>query len=170
MEPLSTTKFSWDDPYGQKLIDVEVNTGTEICVQNIRLENGTDSNAELRSLGIKLSVMESGDMKIVRFRDERKTTLLGSHENLESARIDNTRLSTSQHEIQNKVVPLEIIVELGVVGVSLVDHRPRELLYLYLEKVFISYSTGYDAGTTSRYKFNHLNLTCCQAPITMFEI
>lgn len=152
LQPLSTTKFSWDDPYGQRLIDVGVNSGTEICLQNVRLENGTDSIAELRSLGFKLSVIESGDLKIVRFRDGRKNMLLGSHENLESARINSTRSSSSQHEIQNKVVPLELIVELGVVGVSLIDHRPRELLYLYLEKVFISYSTGYDAGTTSRFK------------------
>lgn len=47
--------------------------------------------------------------------------------------------------------PLELILELGVVGVSIMDHRPRELAYLYMEKFFISYSTGYDGGTTSRF-------------------
>ena len=52
--------------------------------------------------------------------------------------------------------PLEIILELGVVGVSVMDHRPRELAYLYMEKFFISYSTGYDGGTTSRFNITLL--------------
>lgn len=48
---------------------------------------------------------------------------------------------------------LELIVELGVVGISVVDHKPRELAYLYMERVSISYSTGYDGGTTSRFQY-----------------
>lgn len=52
--------------------------------------------------------------------------------------------------------PLELIVELGVVAVSIMDHRPRELAYLYMEKFFISYSTGYDGGTTSRFSITFL--------------
>lgn len=47
--------------------------------------------------------------------------------------------------------PLELILELGVFAVSIIDNRPRELAYLYMEKLFISYSTGYDGGTTSRF-------------------
>ncbi|KAG0474784.1 hypothetical protein HPP92_014470 [Vanilla planifolia] len=54
-------------------------------------------------------------------------------------------------EMQSGTFPLELIIELGIVG-FLIDHKPRELLYLYLEKVFASFSTGYDAGKTSRFK------------------
>ncbi|KAJ6828337.1 uncharacterized protein M6B38_362940 [Iris pallida] len=146
LEPLSTTKFSWDDPYGQKLIDVVFYIGNEVCVQNVSVETGTVST-ELEGYGIKLDVMEVGDIKIVRFTNARNMPL-GSHENIESA----SGSSALQNEVKSSISPLEIIVELGIVGVSLVDHRPRELLYLYLEKVFLSYSTGYDFGTTSRFK------------------
>nr|GEW79812.1 hypothetical protein [Tanacetum cinerariifolium] len=66
---------------------------------------------------------------------------------------ENWKIANMPNTEQKNSSPLELIVELGVVGVSLVDHRPKELCYLYLERVFISYSTGYDGGTTSRLEF-----------------
>ncbi|KAK1286591.1 hypothetical protein QJS10_CPB20g01337 [Acorus calamus] len=74
-------------------------------------------------------------------------------------------------EVQNDAVPLELIVELGVVGISVIDHRPKELLYLYLERVFISYSTGYDGRNTSRFKLilGHLQLDN-QLPLTLMPV
>ncbi|CAH1448993.1 unnamed protein product [Lactuca virosa] len=69
------------------------------------------------------------------------------------------------------LAPLEIIVELGVVGVSLVDHRSKELAYFYLERVFVSYSTGYDSGITSRFKLilGHMQLDS-QLPLTYMHV
>ncbi|CAI9287577.1 unnamed protein product [Lactuca saligna] len=71
----------------------------------------------------------------------------------------------------NEILFLTIIVELGVVGVSLVDHRPKELAYFYLERVYVSYSTGYDSGTTSRFKLilDHLKLDN-QLPLTYMHV
>lgn len=88
-----------------------------------------------------LHVFEIGNIKVVRFTDD-WTWKLSSHE--------DKRSLTAAGEPQIDVTPIEIIIELGVVGVSVVDHMPRELFYLYLDRFFISYSTGYDVGTTSR--------------------
>ncbi|WVZ11745.1 hypothetical protein V8G54_016275 [Vigna mungo] len=60
-------------------------------------------------------------------------------------------VSGAQDEMQSSVTPFELLIELGVVGISLVDHRPKELSYLYLERVSLTYSTGYDGGKTSRF-------------------
>ncbi|KAE8677392.1 hypothetical protein F3Y22_tig00111513pilonHSYRG00017 [Hibiscus syriacus] len=73
--------------------------------------------------------------------------------------------------IKVDVTPIEVIIELGVVGVSIVDHMPRELFYVYLDRAFISYSTGYDGGTTSRFKLilGHLQIDN-QLPLTLMPV
>lgn len=148
---LSTTKFSWDNPYGEKHLDICISADTPRYVQNINLEKLMDSMKELKANGLKLQFLEFGDTKIARFLDDNKTLSACSDEMREPSKTDRSSSSSLWNETGSSTAPLELIVELGIVGVSLIDHRPRELLYLYLEKLFFSYSTGYDAGTTSRY-------------------
>ena len=90
---------------------------------------------------MQLHVFEVDNIKVVRFTDD-WTWKLNSHEDRRSA--------TAARKPQIDVTPVEIIIEFGVVGVSVVDHMPKELFYMYLDRIFISYSTGYDGGTTSR--------------------
>lgn len=166
LKPLSTTKFSWDDPYGQRLLDIGFHNGIGTYIQNVNLEKTADICAYLRAQGIQIHVMELGDVKIVRFTDDRSSQL-GSHEEHDLSAVDDN-WGTLHPQTST---PLELIIELGVVGVSLIDHRPREFLYLYLEKVFVSYSTGYDAGTTSRFKLiiGQLQLDN-QLPLTLMPV
>ncbi|KAM7253783.1 hypothetical protein ACFE04_031465 [Oxalis oulophora] len=148
LESFSSTNFSWEDPYGQKLIDVMVdNDDSSLC--KIDLEKSGLSSEEERKLGLQVQIVEKGDIKIVRFTYH---TIIESSSHGEIRPVGNWGLSPVKKEIQNSTVPLEVIIELGIVGVSIVDHRPRELSYIYLEKVCLSYSTGYDGGTTSRFK------------------
>lgn len=143
LQPCSTTKFSWDNPYGTRLLDVSIEGGNEIFKLCINLEKPIESSTQLEAHGLQLHVADIGDTKVVKFMDDERTSQMGP--------IDNHVAVSMQNEMQQtNSAPLELILELGVVGVCLIDHRPRELLYLYLQKVFISYSTGYDAGTTSR--------------------
>lgn len=92
-------------------------------------------------LGTHFQVFEIGNIKVVRFTDD-WTWKSSSHE--------ATRSLATAEKPQVDVTPVEIIIELGVVGVSVVDKVPKELFYLYLDRVFISYSSGYDGGSTSR--------------------
>lgn len=149
--PLSTTNFSLEDPYGQRYIDAEICEGNKTTGCKFDLDmSGSHSGGE--GLGILLHVLDLGDIRVARFLDE--TTSLpgprdGSRSILHVGRLGNSHIESKMQESES---PLELIVEMQAVGVSVVDHRPKELSYLYLERVFISYSTGYDAGTTSRFK------------------
>ncbi|KAG9452487.1 hypothetical protein H6P81_005391 [Aristolochia fimbriata] len=168
--PLSTTNFSWEDPCGEKLIDVSIHRGTNIIVQKFSLEKTEEFSSNEGEHGIRLHVVELGEITVARFIDAHGSAELGSkRENVESS--GNSGTSAVQSKIQKNIAPLELMVELGVVGMSLVDHRPRELLYLYLERVFISYSTGYDNGATSRFKLilGHLQLDN-QLPLTLMPV
>ena len=146
LQPLSTTNFSWEDPYGQKFIDAKVFGNDSNGVWKLNLETNTLISAEEQELGLLCLVVEMGDVKFARFIDDR-TLGSSSHEEIKSPTLGNSHI---QSMMQNNAAPVELIIELGVVGVSVVDQRPKELSYLYLERVFVSYSTGYDGGTTSR--------------------
>lgn len=150
LEPHSTTNFSWEDPYGQKYIDAKIDCGSGIGVWKLDLETTGLHAAENGELGLQFHVLEMGDFKVAWFTDE-KTSASNSAEEIRCLPLDvNWEHSYMQTKIQKDALPIEVIVELGVIGVSVIDHRPKELSYFYLERVFISYSTGYDGGTTSR--------------------
>ncbi|XP_057978559.1 uncharacterized protein LOC131164992 isoform X2 [Malania oleifera] len=152
LEPLSTTNFSWEDPYGQKLIDTVVNTGSSIAVWQFDLEKAGVHSAEDGVLRIKFHVADMGDIKVARFTED-GTLGQDSHESIWFLTpAGKWEISHMQGNMQSNTLPVEIIIDLAIVGVSVIDHRPRELCYLYLERVFISYSTGYDSGTTDRFK------------------
>ncbi|XP_062205491.1 uncharacterized protein LOC133907454 isoform X2 [Phragmites australis] len=151
VKPLSTRKYSLDDPYGQKVIDVGIQKGEVTCVLCVDLENPVGSSTSFREHDIEFSVIETIDIKILKFTDyiRRQEEVYGLPG---SELIDHQASALKKNETEPGARPLELIVELGVVGISLIDHKPRELLYLHLQKVFISYMTGYDSGTTSRFK------------------
>lgn len=154
LEPRASTQFSWVNPYGQKSIDTEVHSDTQVSLCELNMENSGECKKCGEGAGVLFHFVEMGNIKVARFVDDESRSdglgrSLAAFENWKIANMPNTEKENSS--------PLELIVELGVVGVSLVDHRPKELCYLYLERVFISYSTGYDSGTTSRLEFYPMN-------------
>lgn len=146
LEPLSTSTFAWEDPYGQKLLDAKIDGHGSAGVWRLDLERTGLYSAVEVELGLQFHVLEIGDIKVARFTEDRASS---SHE-IRSLTPGNWGNSQMQRETQSTSTPMELIIELGVVGVSVVDHRPKELSYLYMERVFVSYLTGYDGGTTSR--------------------
>lgn len=150
IEPLSTTNFSWEDPYGQKFIDVMVDSVYGSGVWKLDLEKTGLHSAENEELGLKFHVVEMGVIKVAWFTDDRTSRSNQDEEIRCMPLAGNWGHSHVQSKMQNNASPLELIIELGVIGISVVDHRPKEVSYLYFERVFVSYSTGYDGGTTSR--------------------
>ncbi|CAN4127752.1 unnamed protein product [Withania somnifera] len=168
--PLSTTNFSWENPYGQKLIDAEIYSGNSSKVWKIDLEkSGFCSGCD--GLGLLFHVIDMAHVRIARFIDEGASLLSSNEGSMSLAEVGNLGSSHIQKQMQENASPLEITVELGAIGVSFVDHRPREVSYLYLDRVFISYSTGHVGGTTSKFKLilGYLQLDN-QLPLTLMPV
>ena len=149
LEPLTTVNFAWEDPYGQKFLDAKVENDHRSGVFRLDMENGVVDSELCRDLEVNFHVKEIGDIKIARFTDDDSTSQ-SPHEIISLTSVGNNRYSARQTPSEQKTTTLEFIIEMGLVGISLVDHVPKELSYFYLEKVFVSYSTGYDKGRTSR--------------------
>jgi vacuolar protein sorting-associated protein 13A/C len=151
LEPLTTENFAWEDPYGQKFLDAKVESDHRSGVFKVDMEKGAVDSELCRELEVNFDVQEIGDIKIARFTDDDSTSQ-SSNEIISLTSIGNHGYSTPQTPTEHKTTTLEVIIEMGLVGISLVDHMPKELSYFYLERVFVSYSTGYDEGRTSRFK------------------
>ncbi|OVA12725.1 Pleckstrin homology domain [Macleaya cordata] len=171
LNSLSTTNFCWEDPYGERLIDAEIHSGSSVFVQKFSLERAGECSSDERTPEVQFHVVDMGDIMIARFTDHRTSESISHEESTVLASSGNWGTSDMQHMVQNTAAPIEVMIELGVVGVSMIDHRPRELSYLYLERVFISYSTGYDGGNTSRFKLilGHLQIDN-QLPLTLMPV
>lgn len=150
LPPLSTTNFCWEDPYSLHFLDTKINGDNRIGVWKL------DDSAGLCSLQdgeteLCCHVAKEGDIKVVTLRDAQHLES-ASHDEIGYITAARNWRSQMQGPVQDSEAgaPTELIVELGVVGVSIIDHRPKELAYMYLERVFISYSTGYDGGATNR--------------------
>ncbi|GJX33564.1 pleckstrin domain superfamily protein [Tanacetum coccineum] len=171
LEPHASTKFSWVDPYGQKSIDTEVHSDSQVSLCELKMDNSGECQKCGEGTGVVFHVVEMGNIKVARFVDDQTTESLSDGLGRSLVSFENWKIANMPNTEQKNSSPLELIVELGVVGVSLVDHRPKELCYLYLERVFISYSTGYDGGTTSRFKLilGHLQLDN-QLPLTLMPV
>ncbi|XP_031125724.1 uncharacterized protein LOC116028070 isoform X1 [Ipomoea triloba] len=149
--PLSTTNFSWEDPYGQKLLDAEIHSENRGTVWKFDLNNsGFCSKCD--GLGLLFHVVDLDNIRVARFLDENMPILPPNEGSTSLTEAGNSGSSRIQSQMQESGSPVELTIELGAVGVSVVNHRPKELSYLYFERVSISYSTGYDGGTTSRFK------------------
>lgn len=147
MQPLSTTNFSWEDPYGDKFLDAKLSADDSTAIWKLDLARTGLCSSEF---GLQFHVIDGGDIIIAKFKDNRMLNSSSSEEIRGPMPGGRWRVSGVQGEMQNSATPFELLIELGVVGISMVDHRPKELSYLYLERVFLSYSTGYDGGRTSR--------------------
>ncbi|ESW28603.1 hypothetical protein PHAVU_002G003000 [Phaseolus vulgaris] len=168
LQPLSATNFSWEDPYGNKFLDAKLRDGDSNAIWKLDLERSGLSSVEF---GLQFHVIDRGDIIIVKFTNDRMASS-SSHEEIRGPVTSGKGgVSGAQDEMQSSVTPFELLIELGVVGISLVDHRPKELSYLYLERVSLTYSTGYDGGKTSRFKliFGYLQLDN-QLPLTLMPV
>lgn len=151
LPPLSTTNFCWEDHNSQHLLDTKINTDSSIGVWKLDKSTGFCS-LEDGETELCCHVAKEGDIKVVRFRASRylESDFLEEMGYISAAR--NWRSQLQRPVQDSEAAPTELIVELGVVGISIIDHRPKELAYMYLERVVISYSTGLDGGTTNRFE------------------
>ncbi|KNA21084.1 hypothetical protein SOVF_046540 [Spinacia oleracea] len=167
LTPWSTTDFSWDDPYGQKSFDVSVYSDSGVSTSTLNLE--TAATCSLEGAGVQFQLTDTGKFTVARFTEEQASRL--STEGNDQIMIENGESLQMQRIVRNTVPPFELTVELGVLGLSVMDHRPRELSYLYLERVYVAYSTGCDGGTSNKFKLilGHLQLDN-QLPLTAMPV
>lgn len=93
-------------------------------------------------------MLDGPEAKIVRFFDPEVETQHkedGGGDEIEQLTPSQGAMQSMQDDQERRPeVPsqMEIIVGVGKLGLSIVDHQPRELVFLVMEKVDVVYATG----------------------------
>ncbi|CAM6084054.1 unnamed protein product [Calypogeia fissa] len=159
LKPHSTKTFAWDDPEGQQLLEV-VPANTD-CTEFFRYEiNNTGDHPEL-SFGsdlahqVSVRVIELLEVKTVRFYCKIvELEAISEDEEIEASspgRGDESGHELARVDDKQGSAQVEVVVNIGKLGVSIIDQHPREILYLSLDNVITSYQIGF-GERTSRFK------------------
>jgi vacuolar protein sorting-associated protein 13A/C len=163
LRPHSTTSFAWEHPQGLQLLEV-VADGMEASDALKYDINKTGNQPVLTFDGVTSSsvcvrVLELGEIKAVRFFDQELEVVDAgsSSNNKEGKEIILAREGSAEAVQEDEVkrdVPsqLEIVFGIEKFGLSVIDHKPQEILFLSLQKVGITYSAGLGQENISRLK------------------
>ncbi|KAI5072395.1 hypothetical protein GOP47_0012501 [Adiantum capillus-veneris] len=152
LQPCSASLYVWENLEGEELLEVLVaQDGVSDCETYDINKPGKYYHQQMSCLkNYFCEILEVGSVKVVKFCEfsenshEKEPSTSGTAEPSQPLTVDvNPSSSSSRMEVQ---------LELGQLGISLIDLKLRELLYLYMEKVSFVYATGY-AGNLRRLKF-----------------
>lgn len=173
LQPGSADLYAWENPCGEQLLEV-LTVGDHISTSekfDITRTGDHYPSEEDMSVSFYCQVLEIGDVKVVRFSQIGKRRSQTTHCEGQGA---STRSASSSKslpvEADGSSSQLEIQLELGQVGFSMIDLKPRELLYLYMEKLSFFYALGY-VGKIRRIELllDYLQLDN-QLPLTVLPV
>ncbi|KAG9136747.1 hypothetical protein Leryth_004514 [Lithospermum erythrorhizon] len=169
LPPNAAVSFSWEDLGRERMLELLIDGMDPMSAQKYNidepsnhqqlLENGTDSRA------LCVGVIKEEKMHVVKIRDwSAKRISRGIlHSSLSQVTATNT---SAQQAVSSTECEFHVIVEVGELGLSIVDHTPEEILYFSIQNLLLSYSTGLGSGV-SRIKIRMLGIQVDnQLPLT----
>ncbi|XP_047337153.1 uncharacterized protein LOC124940662 [Impatiens glandulifera] len=172
LPPNAAASFLWEDLGRPKLLELLVDGYDPQKSEKYNIDEIADhqmtcvSNGSSRALWV--TILKQEKTNIIRISDmipENETDPNVSSPLLQLAGND------FPHEQSNtSTCEFHVVVELAELGLSIVDHTPEEILYLSMQNLLLSYSTGLDSGIT-RFKLRMRGLQVDnQLPLTPMAV
>lgn len=135
--PNSSTSFCWEDLGRQRLLEflpdgIERSKSEKYNIDDV-MDHQPNQLASGPMKNICVSVVKEGKMKICRISDWIPEI---QHFSSHISKCSNSSLDSELH----------VIFELADLGLSIIDHIPEEILYLSVQNLLLSYSTGLASG------------------------
>ena len=152
--PNSSESFMWEDTGRSRLLEVLVHGAELSNSQKFNIDEISDHQpihvASGLSRALCVSIVKEEKINVVKISDwmpESEPIRTLSKTDI-SPLSQLTSAGTEQNQQQSLSTDSEfhLIVELAEFGVSIVDHTPEEILYLSIQNLFLSYSTGLGSG------------------------
>lgn len=153
LPPNSAASFFWEDLGRQHLLQVLVDGADPINSQEYNIDELKDHQPIETSIGparaLRLMIIKEGKLQITRISDlmpENDAPII-THE-----RVPLPVFEPSENDYKQSSSRLNdefhIIFELAEFGLSITDHMPEEILYLSIQSLIFSYSSGLDSGVS----------------------
>ncbi|XP_076932508.1 uncharacterized protein LOC143598077 [Bidens hawaiensis] len=148
--PCSSAPFSWEDLGRQRILEILVDgAGTKDSAkynideirdyQPVHMDGGPTK-------AVRVTIVKEEKMNVVMLRD----LMPEDHDTTTNAKRNISASSSSQRNDSQPSVSsdceLHVTLELTELGLSIIDHTPEEILYLSVQNLLLSHSTGLGSG------------------------
>lgn len=151
LHPCTSASFSWEDIGRQRMLEVMVDGSDTKESAKYNIDEVRDYQPAQVDGGptkaVRVTILKEEKMNVVMLRDwmpdnsssntSRATTTLSSRNN----NINNVQPSVSTSDGE-----FHLTLELTELGVSIIDHTPEEILYMSVQNLLLSHSTGLGSG------------------------
>lgn len=151
--PNAAAAFSWEDLGRQRLLEILVDGTNSTISQKYNIDEIFDHEPIHVSGGnttaLRVTVLKEEKVNVVKISDwmpENETSsALGRSISSSVLNISGNTLRTQQSN-KNSECEFHVVVEVSEFGLSIIDHTPEEILYLTMQNLMLSYSTGLGSG------------------------
>ncbi|XP_052204938.1 uncharacterized protein LOC127809843 isoform X2 [Diospyros lotus] len=153
--PNSAASFLWEDLGRQRLLELLVDGSDPLKSEKYNVDEISDHQPINVGTGpckaICVTVLKEDKTNVVKITD-----LMPENEGISIQKLPSSLSqfvgNDFQHQQSNTSnCEFHIIIELAELGLSVIDHTPEEILYMSVQNLLLSYSTGLDSGI-SRFK------------------
>ncbi|PKU71895.1 hypothetical protein MA16_Dca021733 [Dendrobium catenatum] len=149
--PNSAAPFFWEDLGRRHLLEILVDGADPIYSQQFNIDEVKDHQTIVTSIeptrALRLMIFKEGKLQITRISDwmpENDVPII-THENvlLPVFEPSENDYKQSSSELDSE---FHITCELAEFGLSIIDHMPEEILYVSVQNLIFSYSSGLGSG------------------------
>ncbi|KAJ8532740.1 hypothetical protein K7X08_015629 [Anisodus acutangulus] len=153
LPPNASASFSWEDLGRRRLLEVMIDGSDPAASLTYNIDEIFDHQPIHVSGGPKKAlhviIQKEEKVNVVKISDwmpENATyTILNRNPSLLPS---SGTSSVSQQTLSNSESEFHVIVEVAELGLSVIDHTPEEILYLSVQSLVLSYSTGLGSGVS----------------------
>lgn len=155
LSPNSSASFFWEDLGRRRLLEVLVDGTDPLRSEIYNIDEIMDHQPLQTSSGptraLRLTVLKEGKVHVMQISDWMPENDVSA---VVHGRVPLPMFQPSDNDYnQSSAMDSEfhVTLELAELGLSIIDHMPEEILYLSVQNLVLSYSSGLDAGI-SRFK------------------
>lgn len=155
--PNSSTSFLWEDLGRPRQLELLVDGDDRSKSLKYIIDEISDHYPifvnEDPTRALRINIMREDKVYVIKISDwileNESQAALSKSSSLSSSQMLK-KYTNLQQSRPTSNCEFHVIFEISELGISIIDHTPEELLYLSLQSLLLSYSTGLDSGI-SRY-------------------
>lgn len=150
--PNASASFSWEDLGRQRLLELLIDGSEPASSRTYNIDEISD-HQPVHATGrpekaLRVTVLKEEKMNVVRISDWMPVNDTPTNLTRTPSLSQVSGNSPSQQSIYTSDSEFHVIVEVAELGLSIIDHTPEEILYLSVQSLLLSYSTGLGSGVS----------------------
>ncbi|KAH0638247.1 hypothetical protein KY289_038162, partial [Solanum tuberosum] len=153
LPPNASASFSWEDLGRRRLLEVMIDGSDPAASLTYNIDEIFDHHPIHVSGGPKKAlhviIQKEEKVNVVKISDWMPENATYSILNRNLSLLPSSGSSSvSEQTLSNSESEFHVIVEVAELGLSVIDHTPEEILYLSVQSLVLSYSTGLGSGVS----------------------